>query len=57
MKAVNEIIVTREEIEMIKEFFEVCEKHEVEDYDRLTLLEAIVNEDKEYCGIDIVIKG
>lgn len=56
MKAVNEIIVTREEIKIIKNFFEVCEKLEVEEYGRLDLLESIANEDKEYCGINIIIK-
>lgn len=57
MKAVKEIVVTREEVEMINNFFEACEKLEVAGYDRLTFLEAITDEDKEYYGIDIVIRG
>ena len=57
MKAVREITVTREEIEMIKNFFEVCAVHDIEDDNRLDFLEAIACEDKEWYGIDIVIKG
>lgn len=57
MKAIKEIIVTREEIDMINDFFEVCEKHDVEDDNMLDLLEAIANKDMEWQGIDIVIKG
>lgn len=57
MKAVKEIVVTREEVKMINNFLEACEKFEVEDYDRLVFLEAIADEDEEYCGIDIVIRG
>ena len=57
MKAVREITVTREEIEMIKNFFEVCAIHDIEDDNRLDFLEAIACEDKEWYGIDIVIKG
>lgn len=57
MKAVKEIVVTREEVKMINNFFEACEKLEVEDYDRLAFLETIADEDEEYYVIDIVIRG
>lgn len=56
MKAIREIIVTREEIETIKSFFEVCEIHDIESGYSIDFLEAIANEDKEFYGIDIVIK-
>ena len=57
MKAIKEVTVTREEIEMIESFFEVCEKYDLDSYDRFAFLEAIVNEDREFFGIDIIIKG
>lgn len=57
MKAVREIIVTREEIDMINNFFEACEAHEIGDDNMLDFLEAIANKDTTWYGIDIVIKG
>ena len=57
MKAIKEVTVTREEIEMIESFFEVCEKYDLDFCDRFAFLEAIVNEDREFFGIDIIIKG
>ena len=57
MKTVKGIVVTREEVKMIDEFFEACEKFNMAECDMLNFLEAIVDEDEEYCGIDIVIKG
>lgn len=57
MKAIKEVTVTREEIEMIESFFEVCEKYDIDSYDGFAFLEAIVNEDREFFDIDIVIKG
>lgn len=56
MKAVREIIVTREEIDMINDFFEACEAHEVEEDNMLDFLEAVANKDRTWYGIDIVIK-
>lgn len=57
MKAVREIIVTREEIDMINNFFEACEAHEIGDDNMLDFLEAIANKDTTWYGIDIMIKG
>lgn len=57
MKAIKEVTVTREEIEMIESFLEVCEKCDISSYDVLAFLEAIVSEDREFFGIDIIIKG
>lgn len=57
MKAIKEVTVTREEIEMIESFFEVCKKYDIDSYDGVAFLEAIANEDREFYGIDIVIKG
>ena len=57
MKAIREIIVTREEVEMFKNFLEVCEKFDFCDYDKFELLMTIVEEEeKEFWDIDIVIK-
>ena len=57
MKARKEIIVTREEVAMIDSFLEICERHDIEYYDRLDFLEAIANEEREFYGIDIIIRG
>lgn len=58
MKAIREIIVTREEVEMIKNFLEVCEKFDIYDYDdKFEFLMTIVEEEKEFWDIDIIIKG
>lgn len=57
MKARKEITVTRKEIEMIDDFFVACNSLEVEVCDMLNFLEAIVDEEEEYCGIDIIIRG
>lgn len=58
MKAIREIIVTREEIGMIKNFLEVCEKFDIYDYDdKFEFLMTIVEEEEDFRGIDIVIKG
>lgn len=56
MKTFKEVIVTREEIKMINDFLEACEKFDMAECDILAFLEAIADEDEEYCGIDIVIR-
>lgn len=56
MKAVREIVVTREEVEIIKNFFEACEVHDIGEDDMPDFLEAIADGNREWYGIDIVIK-
>ena len=56
MKAVREIVVTREEVEIINNFFEACNMHEVEAEDMPDFLEAIADGNREWRGIDIVFK-
>ena len=56
MKAVREIVITREEVEIINNFFEACNMHEVEAEDMPDFLEAIADGNREWRGIDIVFK-
>ena len=58
MKAVREIVVTREEAKVINNFLEVCEKFDIAESDILALLGIIADEEEtSFWGIDIVIRG